>query len=364
MKKIALISLCCAALFTACGDDSSSTNVKLSSIDTLDIIAKTYDDLPVCSDSREGTITYVKDEKQAYTCHNKIWTTDDPSIQSLESSSSKIENESSCSREASSSETDKTKGSSSSAKTEVSSSSEYEVQSSETESSSSAEPESSAESSSSEESSSSFVSRDIKVGAYKYEFGGLNFLDLTIYNDESGPIDNLTLRIYFTAKPEEVEKCATLIDIDICQAYDEEGYVKPCETGDEIRILMRHALPVRLDDSYDATTGKFTYFFPIPLGSTTIKSLSSIRIDFGFSSGISNDHYTTCETMRTRPKKNFSDETNDWSWMAHQKDVDGADYEGIPLWEMDQGDTEKAPINPYIAVYKDDELISGIPPKY
>ena len=68
--------------------------------------------------------------------------------------------------------------------------------------------------------------------------------------------------------------------------------------------------------------------------------------------------------MRTRPKKNFSDETNDWSWMAHQKDVDGADYEGIPLWEMDQGDTEKAPINPYIAVYKDDELISGIPPKY
>ena len=50
--------------------------------------------------------------------------------------------------------------------------------------------------------------------------------------------------------------------------------------------------------------------------------------------------------------------------MAHQKDVDGADYEGIPLWEKDQGDTEKAPINPYIAVYKDDELISGIPPKY
>ena len=53
MKKIAIISLCCTALFTACSDDSS-TSVKLS-IDTSDIFVQKYDDLPVCSDTREGS---------------------------------------------------------------------------------------------------------------------------------------------------------------------------------------------------------------------------------------------------------------------------------------------------------------------
>ena len=89
MKKIALISLCCVALFTACSDESSSS-AKDSIADT-DIIAKTHDDLPVCSDTLEGTFAYVKDEKQGYTCHSKTWTPEEPS---QESSSSKAEDDS------------------------------------------------------------------------------------------------------------------------------------------------------------------------------------------------------------------------------------------------------------------------------
>lgn len=206
---------------------------------------------------------------------------------------------------------------------------------------------------------------DFSVRAYQYEFGGLDFLDLNIYNNEARAFDSLTLRMYFTALPEEVEKCATLIDIDICQAYDEAGFNKPCETGDEIRYLMRHALPVRLDDTYDAATGKYSYYFPVPLGSTTIKSSSRVRLDFGFSSGISNDGYETCETLRTLAKKRMTKETGDWSWAPHEFLVDGADYVGMPYEDKDYGDIDnEIPINPYIVVYRKDEFIWGYSPSY
>lgn len=356
MKKIALLSLCGAALFTACGDDETSSNAKISSIGTSDIIAKTFADLPDCSDDLEGAFAYVKDEKQAYTCHNKVWTHEEPS---LESSSSKTEDKSSGSRDPSSSEASETKESSSSAADEPSSS-EAETPSSSAESSSSAEPESSAESSSSEESSSSVVSRDINVSVYQYEMSDMDFLNTSIYNNEDEAIDSLTLRLFFTATPDQAEKCATLMDSDLCQIYDKDGYSSPCENDRELRDLFRQAFPVRIESSYDSTAGTYTYYYPVPLGSTTIAPKSRLRIDLGFSSGMSNDQYKSCETFRSPAKKKFSKDSGDWSWMAHKKDVDGADFEGIPLWDKDQGDTEKAPVNPYISVYRKDDLISGI----
>lgn len=348
MKKIALVSLCCAALFTACDDDESPSNAKISSIDSSNIVAKTFADIPDCSEDLEGTFAYVKDEKQAYTCHNKVWT---PEESSLESSSSIAEDESSSSEVSSSSEASENK---------ESSSSETEAKSSDTESSSSEEPESSAEFSSSTESSSSAVSRDINVGAYQYVFTDMDFLNVSIYNNEDEAIDSLTLRLFLTAKPEQVDSCATLIDFDLCQIYDEQGYSKACEKDREIRGLFRHANPIRIETSYDSTDGTYTFFFPVPLGPTSIAPKSRMRIDIGFSSGMSNDYYTTCETLRAPAKKRFSKDSTDWSWMAHQKDVDGADFDGIPLWDKDRGDTEKAPIDPYISVYRKDELISGI----
>ena len=355
MKKIALASLCCAALFAACSGDSSSI-VKIS-LDESDIIARTYDDLPVCSDSREGVFAYIKDEMQAYTCHNKTWTPNEDSLPSQESSSSKAEDDSSSSEVSSSSEAAGTKDPSSSATDKPSSS---EAKSSAAESSSSAEPKSSATSSSSAKSSSSVASRNIDVGAYQYEWTSMDFLNVSIYNNEAEAIDSLTLRLFFTAKPEQVDSCATLIDFDICQIYNEQGYNSPCENDREIRDHFRHAFPIRIESSYDSTAGTYTFFFPVPLGSTTIASKSRMRLDIGFSSGISSGNYHSCETLRMPAKKRFSKDSSDWSWTAHKKDVDGADFAGIPLWDKDRGDTAKAPIDPYISVYRKDELISGI----
>ena len=204
---------------------------------------------------------------------------------------------------------------------------------------------------------------DFSVRAYQYDFGGTEFLNLNIYNNEARAFDSLTLRMYFSALPEEVEKCATLIDSDICQAYDEAGFNKPCENDRELRDLMRAALPVRLDDTYDAATGKYAYYFPVPLGSSIIKSQSRLRVDLTYSSGISNDGYKTCETLRTPAKKHMDKTTGDWSWAPHEFLVDGADYVGMPYEDKDYGDIDnEIPVNPYIVVYRKNEFIWGFSP--
>lgn len=72
-------------VFAACGDDSGSasnndsdsgqTGEAVEPTDS-DIIADSFDDLPVCSSKREGSIAYVKDEKIAYICEDDSWKED------------------------------------------------------------------------------------------------------------------------------------------------------------------------------------------------------------------------------------------------------------------------------------------------
>ena len=216
------------------------------------------------------------------------------------------------------------------------------------------------------------------VTAYQYEFTGLDFMNLNLVNNEERAFDSLELRLYVTARPDEIEAtpgennqpgtCPLLIDEDICQAYDEAGFNKPCLTTDGssademIRYNLRHSVPIRLDDTYDAATGTYGWYFPIPLGGTEIKSASRMRIDLGFSSGIYQNG--GCETLRQPGKIRFSAAGGHWSWAPHKREIDGADYDGMPEWEKDQGDKEHAPVNPYIAVYRKDEFISGFSPSY
>ena len=216
------------------------------------------------------------------------------------------------------------------------------------------------------------------VSVYQYEFTGLDFMNLNLINNEDQPFSDLTLRFYVTARPEEIEAtpgvnnqpgtCPLLVDEDICQAYDEAGFNRPCvnkngeSVDDSLRYYLRHAVPVKLEDTYDAATGTYQWYIPVPLGGTTIKSSSRMRIDLGFSSGIYQNGI--CETLRTPSKKRLSSTSGDWSWSPHTRDEDGADYDGIPAWPKDQGDIEQAPVNPYIVVYRKDEFISGFSPSY
>lgn len=62
--------------FTACGGDSGNSVEPDNPISKSDLVVETYDNLPVCSFSRDGVTAYVKDEKKAYVCENNVWTLD------------------------------------------------------------------------------------------------------------------------------------------------------------------------------------------------------------------------------------------------------------------------------------------------
>lgn len=69
LKKESLLSMCAFSLLAvACGDDSSSDVFYAQENSTSDLVVPVYDDLPVCSSTREGVTAYVKDEKMAYIC--------------------------------------------------------------------------------------------------------------------------------------------------------------------------------------------------------------------------------------------------------------------------------------------------------
>ena len=214
---------------------------------------------------------------------------------------------------------------------------------------------------------------DVRTHHY-YEQGlsGMDRININLYNNEDRQFDSLELRFYVTARPEQIEiqegtnnqpgSCPLMVDEEICQAYDEAGFNKPCETDREIRDLLRGAPPIRLEDTYNPITGEYDYYIPVPLGSTMIKSSSRMRLDLAFSKGIY--QVGKCDPLYSPAEKRMSAEAGDWSWRAHKRDEDGADYDGMPIWEKDEADQDIAPVNPYVVVYRKDEFIVGFSPSY
>ena len=83
-SRIAAIGfmLIMAMLFAACGDDDSSFAPRDNTVSDSDIVAESFDDLPVCSSKREGATAYIKDEKNAYMCVDGDWTLNDDATSS------------------------------------------------------------------------------------------------------------------------------------------------------------------------------------------------------------------------------------------------------------------------------------------
>ena len=102
-------------MLAACGDDGSSTNaVEMdASFDAskFDVVVATKDELPKCTDKRDGEKAYVKDKKVTYVCDVGRWVLDDEGKSS--SSSGKAKSLSSSSKIKSSSSSIKAKSSSS-----------------------------------------------------------------------------------------------------------------------------------------------------------------------------------------------------------------------------------------------------------
>ena len=125
-------SIAIGSVFTlflaACGDDSGSNSESSGAEQTFisDLIVEVFDDLPVCTASREGVTAYVKEEKTAYVCSNGEWSKDDNSIyiERIENSSSSL---SSSTTTQSCSSQDKPSSSASSSSSQITESSSSEI---------------------------------------------------------------------------------------------------------------------------------------------------------------------------------------------------------------------------------------------
>ena len=135
-KKLLIGAFALSAMLAACVDDSTSAK----DTDQSDELVETFDDLPVCSDNREGATAYVKDEKNAYMCVDGDWVPEEEnSSSSIASSSSSPRNDSLSSSVIASSSSEATQSSSSEKTGKSSSSADVNSSSSENELSSSSE---------------------------------------------------------------------------------------------------------------------------------------------------------------------------------------------------------------------------------
>ena len=218
---------------------------------------------------------------------------------------------------------------------------------------------------------------DFEVRMSQYIWAPMPALEINVINNEERPFDSLTVRLYMRATEDIYYDVG--IRRDICQAYSEAGFNEKCsdETNAELDGLFRLTFPEKIPDTYDPSDGTWQWYFPIPLGSTMIKSTSRLRIDVLFDRR--SEWEPHLDLMNDSPKKRFYCNDNgtwesqagdhlqqnpgDWSWMPHSKaNGDYADFEGIPCLPKNFGDDDLAPVNPYVSVYRKDEFVWGYSP--
>lgn len=225
---------------------------------------------------------------------------------------------------------------------------------------------------------------DFSVKTYQYYWQDMAMMNINVYNNESRPFDSLTIRLYMRGT--EDIKTDIGMGTDICNDYDEAGFNNKCtdETKAQLELALRNIKPEKIEDTYDAVSGTWQWFFPLELGSTVIKSSSRLRFDVRFDHRSPYPPYQ--DLMNEAPDKKLycleggkwyapsngfagaltlNENPGDWSWMPHSK-VNGeyADYPGMPCVTKDEGDLDfdVAPVNPYVSVYRKDEFIWGYSP--
>ena len=225
---------------------------------------------------------------------------------------------------------------------------------------------------------------DFSVKTYQYYWQDMAMMNINVYNNESRPFDSLTIRLYMRGT--EDIKTDIGMGTDICNDYDEAGFNNKCtdETKAQLELALRNIKPEKIEDTYDAVSGTWQWFFPLELGSTVIKSSSRLRFDVRFDHRSPYPPYQ--DLMSEAPDKKLycleggkwyapsngfagaltlNENPGDWSWMPHSK-VNGeyADYPGMPCVTKDEGDLDfdVAPVNPYVSVYRKDEFVWGYSP--
>lgn len=196
----------------------------------------------------------------------------------------------------------------------------------------------------------------IQAELYHYVWGGMDVYNVGFINHTLEQLDSVVAYIYFEAPEEEVSSCNIMFDLNICQAFDQAGFNKPCPNDKAIINAIRGNKSLqKVEDSYDSKTKNYTWALPIVLDS--VVAGGRVRLDISTSSG--EDLGEGCETLLEPAKYDVS---KSWSFGIHKADKNMPAYAGAPTWPKDQGDIQEAPADPYIVIRSKGKLIWGYGP--
>ncbi|MCQ2105033.1 MAG: glycoside hydrolase family 9 protein [Fibrobacter sp.] len=196
----------------------------------------------------------------------------------------------------------------------------------------------------------------IQAELYHYAWGDMDVYNVGFINHTLEQLDSVVVYIYFEAPEEEVSSCNIMFDLNICQAYDQAGFNKPCPNDKAITNAIRGNKSLqKVEDSYDSATKNYTWALPIVLDS--VVAGGRVRMDISTSSGVNMGE--GCETSREPAKYDVS---KSWSFGIHKADKNMPAYAGAPTWDKDQGDYQEAPAAPYIVIRSKGKLLWGYGP--
>lgn len=198
-------------------------------------------------------------------------------------------------------------------------------------------------------------SNEVYAAAYTYDFNDLETFSIRIFNESLEKLDSVVVYVYFDATEEEMDACGTIIDLEICQNYDQAGFNRLCANDSVLRTYMRENPAEKVEGSYNEKTKTYTWEKAIPLGTYEIGT--TFRLDLSASTGKKSKG--VCASIREPAAIKVAD---GWSFTAHSETKDAPAYDGVPEWDKDQGDIQQPPRDPYIVIRSKGKLLWGYGP--
>ena len=198
-------------------------------------------------------------------------------------------------------------------------------------------------------------SNEVYAAAYTYDFNDLETFSIRIFNESLEKLDSVVVYVYFDATEEEMDACGTIIDLEICQNYDQAGFNRLCANDSELRTYMRENPAEKVEGSYNKKTKTYTWEKAIPLGTYEIGT--TFRLDLSASTGKKSKG--VCASTREPAAIKVAD---GWSFTSHTASKTDPAYDGVPEWDKDQGDIQEPPRDPYIVLRSKGKLLWGYGP--
>ena len=151
--------------------------------------------------------------------------------------------------------------------------------------------------------------------AYTYDFNDLETFSIRIFNESLEELDSVVVYVYFDATESEMEACGTIIDLEICQNYDQAGFNRTCANEKDLMTYMRETPAEKVEGTYNEESKTYTWEKAIPLG--TYEVGTSFRIDISASTGKKSKG--VCASTREPASIKVAD---GWSFTAHSETKD------------------------------------------